>query len=126
MFMPADDYWRFSEMLLHQGQAPHTKRLLKASSVEMMRSNQVGNLFAGFGGIPATGMGFGFSVEVVTDQAASKLALPNRSFGWNGVGTRQFWIVPSEKVVIVMYIPSGSASPVHRDIENAVMSSIRH
>jgi len=126
MFMPADDYWRSSEMLLHQGQAPHTKRLLKASSVEMMSSNQVGNLFAGFGGIPATGMGFGFSMEVVTDQAASKLALPNGSFGWNGVGTRQFWIVPSEKVVIVMYIPSGSASPVHRDIESAVMSSIRH
>jgi CubicO group peptidase (beta-lactamase class C family) len=126
LFMPADDYWRFGEMLLKKGEAPHGKRLLKASSVEMMSSNHVGNLFPGFGGIPAAGMGFGYSVEVVTDQAASKLALPNGSFGWNGVGTRQFWVVPSEKLLIVMYVPSGNASAVHRDIESAVMSSIRH
>jgi CubicO group peptidase (beta-lactamase class C family) len=126
MFMPADDYWRFAEMLLNKGQAPHGKRLLKAGSVESLGSNQIGSLFAGFTGIPATGVGFGYSVEVVTDQAASKLALPTGSFGWNGVGTRQFWVVPSEKLVIVMYVPSGNAPPVHRDIESAVMSSIRH
>jgi CubicO group peptidase (beta-lactamase class C family) len=126
LWMPADDYWRFSEMLLNKGEVLHGKRLLKASSVELMGSNQIGNLFAGFGGIPATGVGFGLSVEVVTDQAASKLALPNGSFGWNGVGTRQFWVVPSEKLVIVMYVPSGNAAAVHRDIESAVMSSIRH
>ena len=122
--MPADDYWRFSEMLLNKG-SWKGKHLLKPSSVAMMASNQVGDLFPGFTGIPADGMGFGFSVEVVVDHTKAHLALSNGSFGWNGVGTRQFWVVPQQDLIIVMLLPSGNAPPVHRDIENAVMSSIQ-
>jgi CubicO group peptidase (beta-lactamase class C family) len=125
MWMPADDYWRFSEMLLNKGMGPHGKRLLKASSVELMSSNQIGDLFPGTQGIPATGMGFGLSVEVVTDQAASKLPLPTGTYGWNGVGTRQFWVIPADKAIIIMYVPGGKAPLVHRDIEAAVTSSIQ-
>ena len=124
LWMPADDYWRFAEMLLNEGAAPHGKRLLKASSVQGMSTNHVGSLFPGFTGIPATGMGFGYSMEVVTDQAASGLSLPTGSFGWNGVGTRQFWVIPADHMVIVMYVPSGEAPLVHRDIESAATSSV--
>lgn len=125
LWLPADDYWRFSEMLLNKG-SWNGKRLLKASTVEQMTTNQVGDLFAGFTGIPATGMGFGYSMEVVLDHSAANLALPNGSFGWNGVGTRQFWVMPSEKTILIMFLPSGKAPVVHRDIESAVVGSIEH
>jgi CubicO group peptidase (beta-lactamase class C family) len=125
LWVSADDYWRFAEMLLNKGAAPHGKRLLKASSVEAMSENQVDGLFAGVAGIPATGMGFGYSMEVVTDQAAAKLALPTGTFGWNGIGSRQFWVVPADRMVIIMYVPSGKFTPVHRDIESAATSSVQ-
>ena len=123
LWFPADDYWRFAEMLLNKGRG-NGKRLLKASSVEQMGTNHAGSLFAGFGGIPATGMGFGYSVEVVQDHASAGLELPNGTFGWNGVGTRQFWIIPEKDMVIVMYLPSGNAAPVHRDIEAAALHAL--
>lgn len=125
LWSPADDYWRFSEMLLNKGKW-NGKRLLKTSSVEEMAANHVGDLYPGFTGIPAAGMGFGYSMEVVLDHTAANLALPNGTFGWNGVGTRQFWVMPAENAILVMYLPSGKAPIVHRDIESAVISSIQH
>jgi len=123
LWMPADDYWRFAEMLLNKGTA-NGKRILKPSSVMLMGTNHSDSLFAGFGGIPAKGMGFGYSVEVVEDHAAAGLELPNGSFGWNGVGTRQFWIIPEKQMLIIMYLPSGNAGPVHRDIEAAAIHAL--
>jgi CubicO group peptidase (beta-lactamase class C family) len=123
LWVPADDYWRFAEMLLNEGRA-NGKRLLKASSVQLMAANHSDSLFAGFGGIPANGMGFGYSVELVQDHVAAGLELPNGSFGWNGVGTRQFWIIPAKEMVIIMYLPSGNAAPVHRDIEAAALHAL--
>ena len=125
LWIPADDYWRFSEMLLNKGKW-NGKRLLKESSVEEMSANHVGDMYPGFTGIPAAGMGFGYSMEVVLDHTAANLALPNGTFGWNGVGTRQFWVMPAEKAILIMYLPAGKPAPVHRDIESAVISSIQH
>ena len=112
-------------MLLNKG-SWNGYRLLKPKSVETMATNHIGNLFPGSSGIGAAGTGFGYSMEVVNDHVAANLALPDGTFGWNGVGTRQFWIIPREKMVIVMYLPSGKAPTVHRDIESVVMGSLQH
>lgn len=134
IWMPIADYWRFAQMLLNKGEFDG-KRLLKAKTVEQMSSAHVADpmpyfdnccIFPGFGGLPDHGVGFGYSMEIVTDHDAAKLALPDGSFGWNGQGQRQFWVIPRDKMVLIMFIPSGKASLVHRDVESAVMQAVLH
>jgi len=123
LWMSADDYARFAQMLLDGGIARNGTRLLKAKTVALMASNQVGGLFAGTQGISAKGAGMGLGVLVITDQAMSGTAVPTASFGWDGVGSRRFWVMPSANTVLVIFIPSGKATQVHRDVEAAVVAA---
>ena len=66
----------------------------------------------------------GLGVLVIIDPAAAKVALPAGSFGWDGLGSRRFWVIPEEQVVLIMLMPSGNAEPAHRAIERAVMDAI--
>jgi CubicO group peptidase (beta-lactamase class C family) len=61
----AEDYFRFAQMLANGGEL-NGKRLLSPRSVELMSMNHVGEMFGGQLGRPP-GMGFGLTVEVVTD-----------------------------------------------------------
>ena len=124
LWMTAADYWHFAQMLLDQG-TTHGKRLLRPESIKLMTSNQVGELFPGSSGVPGSGAGFGLSMLMIRDAAAAGLAVPSGSFGWDGVGTRRFWVMPEKHAVLVMLIPSGKATPVHRDIERAVMTVLQ-
>ncbi len=55
--------------MLANGGEFNGKRLLSPNTVELMRPNQVGDLFPGSGIFPPHGSGFGLSVAVVTDHA---------------------------------------------------------
>jgi CubicO group peptidase (beta-lactamase class C family) len=124
LWIPIEDYARFATMLLRGGVAPNGTRLLKAESVKLMATNHAGTLFSGTGGLDGKGVDMGLSVLVVRDNAAAGTAVPNGSFGWDGVGSRRFWVIPAENTVIVMYVPGGMAAPAHRDIEAAVMKAL--
>jgi CubicO group peptidase (beta-lactamase class C family) len=132
LWVPADDYAKFAQMLLNGGTAPDGRRVLKAASVKAMATSQIGDLFPGTQGISGQGAGMGLSVLVITDHKAAGVALPNGSFGWDGVGTRRFWVVPSEQMVIVMDMASAGAGggarvpQVHRDVEAAAMAALKH
>jgi len=125
LWSSAEDYGRFAQMLLNGGEL-NGKRLLKRATVEQMSSNQTGTLFAGSSGVPGAdrGVGFGLSMIVVQDHDKAGLAVPNGSFGWDGVGTRRFWVVPARKTVIVMLVPGGNAVPLHRDVERAAIDAV--
>lgn len=69
-------------------------------------------------------MGFGLSMVTVFNSTASGLAVPDGSFGWDGVGTRRFWVIPKHRMVIVMMVPSGNAAPLHRDIERTAIGAL--
>lgn len=119
-----EDYANFAQMLLNGGTF-NGKRLLHSKTVALMTRNHTGKLFTGTEGIPGAdrGVGMALSMVIVEDAALSGLAVPTGSFGWDGVGTRRFWVVPAEKLVIVMMIPGGKGIPVHRDVERAVMAA---
>lgn len=124
LWTTAEDYYRFAEMLDEGGQF-EGKRLLSPNTVQLMTSNQVGDLFdvAGGSGLGYHGLGFGFGVAIVTDSIAADLRVPTGSFGWDGVGTTRFWVAPKEKLVMII-LPEISNALVQRDFENAVMQSI--
>ncbi len=77
-------------------------------------------------GMPAEGLKFGLGFLSVTIPDVVGTRLPVGSFGWDGGGTRRFWVIPDERIVIVSMVPliGAQAAPLQRTIEAIVMSSI--
>lgn len=116
-----EDYLVVAEMLRNGG-VHAGERLLSASAVERMTTNQIGDLCPGLNGRePAPGIGFGLSVAVVEDPAAAGESLPAGTFGWDGVGTRRFWVSPTNGWSLFYYVPDPA---VQREIEAAVASAL--
>jgi CubicO group peptidase (beta-lactamase class C family) len=115
------DYLVVAEML-RAGGVHGGERLLSEKSVELMRTNQVGTLCPGLNGRePTPGVGFGLSVAVIEDSAAAGEALPSGTFGWDGVGTRRFWVCPTARWSAFFYAPDVA---VQREIEAAVTADL--
>jgi CubicO group peptidase (beta-lactamase class C family) len=107
-----DDYYRFAQMMLNGGQANGT-RFLKASTVELMRTNVLadGVKVDTFGsGLP--GIGFGLDFAIVMDPAVANTPEGRNSFYWGGAFGTWFWIDPTNDVVVGGMIQNvGGSSP---------------
>ncbi|MEO8306540.1 MAG: serine hydrolase domain-containing protein [Pseudomonadota bacterium] len=117
----ARDYARFEQMLLNGGQLDG-KRLLAPRTVELMRTNQVGDLYHGMRG-NENGMGFGLGVSVTLDETRAVWPRSNGSAGWYGAFGTLTWNDPREGIVGVLMIQQPSTQ-VQSDFGNAVMQSI--
>ena len=122
------DYSRFAQMLTDGGTAGG-RVFLKPETVQMMSSNQIGTLLMGGYppmALPPEAVKFGLGVLTMVTPAASGTQVPAGSFGWDGVGSRRFWSIPSQDLTIVMMAPpfGPGAAPFHRDVESAVMSAL--
>ena len=122
------DYARFAQMLTDGGTAGG-RVFLKPETVQMLSSNQIGTLL--MGGYPPMAL----PPEASSSASACSRWSPRRhagtqvpagSFGWDGVGSRRFWSIPSQDLTIVMMAPpfGPGAAPFHRDVESAVMSAL--
>ncbi len=118
----AADFWRFGQMLANGGELAG-KRLLSPRSVQLMSTNHAGDLFPGNLGRPK-GMGFGFAMEVVVNNAQASTFRTNGSFGWDGAFGTHFWADPKEQLVAVMMIQTNVGYLVRADFETAVLQAI--
>ena len=110
LFSTTDDYFRFAQMLLNGGEA-NGKRFLKASTVELMRTNVLaeGVQVDTFGpGLP--GIGFGLDFAIVIDPVAAKTPDGRNTFYWGGAFGTWFWIDPTNDVVVVGMMQNISGS----------------
>ena len=122
------DYARFAQMLTAGGTA-EGRVFLKPGTLKLLTSNQIGTLLMGGYppmALPPEGVKFGLGVLTVVSPQAAGTQVPAGSFGWDGVGSRRFWSIPSQNITIVMMAPpiGPSAAPFHRDVESAVMSAL--
>lgn len=117
----AIDYARFAQMLCNDGEY-NGGRLLSPRAVTLFRSNHVGDLFANQIGRPA-GMGFGLTVEVVTDPVRAGTFRSRGSYGWDGAFGTHFWVDPEEHLIAVLLVQT-SGRDLHRDFETAVLQSV--
>jgi CubicO group peptidase (beta-lactamase class C family) len=121
----AADYFRFAQMLASRGELGG-HRLLSPRAVELMSSNQVGDMMPGQLGRPP-GMGFGLTVEVLVDSVRAGSFRSNGSFGWDGAFGTHFWVDPKAQLVGV-FLVQAQAGPVvagiQRDFETAVMQAV--
>ena len=97
------DYFKFAQMLLNGGQA-NGKRLLKSSTVQLMRTNvlEPGVNVDLYG--PSSiqdGVGFGLDFAIVMDPARAKLPDGKNSFYWGGAFGTWFWIDPTNDLVVI-------------------------
>jgi CubicO group peptidase (beta-lactamase class C family) len=94
----ASDYARFCQMLLNGG-ALDGVRLVSPKTVELMRTNHLGDLAMWLGG-PGTGFGLGFGV--ITDIGRSaQIGYPG-TYYWGGFFSTDFWIDPQEKLIGIL------------------------
>jgi CubicO group peptidase (beta-lactamase class C family) len=71
------------------------------------------------------GLGFGLSVQVVSDAVAAGSRVSDGSYGWDGAFGTHFWVDPKEKIVgILMVQTNTSTGGLDRDFENAIMQAI--
>ena len=97
MLSTARDYSRFLQMLLNGGEVDGV-RILSPKTVEIMTTNQVGNLF-NFN----PGQGFGLAFQTVDRPGADGLASVG-SFAWGGAYGSMYRVDPKEHMVMAFMI----------------------
>jgi CubicO group peptidase (beta-lactamase class C family) len=93
----ARDYARFLQMLLNGGELDGA-RILSPKTVEVMTSNQVGNLFNW-----TPGVGFGLAFYTVDRVGADGLASVG-AWGWSGAYSTMYKVDPKERLVMAFMI----------------------
>ncbi|AZI26100.1 class A beta-lactamase-related serine hydrolase [Pedobacter sp. G11] len=90
------DYGTFLSMLLNKGEL-NGKRILSAHSVELMTTNQIGD-------IPFGDNYFGLGFEIISEKGSKKLGQSAGSFGWGGFFGSTYWVDPQRKIIAQIYI----------------------
>lgn len=128
LYSTAADYFRFAQMLLDGGELEGT-RILKTSSVDMMRTNvlseQVLNSKQGIGQAQfSPAQGFGYDFAVVLDPDAAKRQVGKGSYWWWGIAGTWFWIDPTNEVIGIGIIQRRGGYPGaanHEDVHRRVV-----
>ena len=114
----AEDYAKFAQMLLNGGEL-NGRRLLSPRTVAYMASVHAPDTLPG----RTSGEGYGLSVRVVNNAAASGARVSDGSFGWSGAFGTHFWVDPTESLIAIMMIQT-PARDLRPEFENAVMQAI--
>ncbi len=102
------DYATFLQMMLNKGEY-NGKRLLARRTVELMTTNQIGNLNVGRDK-------FGLGFEVTTENGQAQLGISEGSFSWGGYFGTTYWADPKERIVALLFIQQSPLS--HGEIQN--------
>ena len=118
----AEDYFRFAQMILNGGEL-NGKRLLTRNSVELMTSNQTGNLYT------KAGYGFGLAVEVLLDPVQAQSLSSKGAYGWTGAIGTYYWTDPQKQLIGILMIQTWATPGVNElreEFRRAVNQSLRN
>jgi CubicO group peptidase (beta-lactamase class C family) len=117
-----DDYLRFMQMLLNQGEL-HGTRLLGRKAVELMTSNHLPADMASMGQPRFSessyeGKGFGLGGSVMLDPAVAQIVGSPGEFAWGGAASTAFWVDPLERcgVVFLTQLMPSSQYPIRNQL----------
>lgn len=102
------DYAIFLQMLLNNG-VYNGKRILSRRTVELITSNQVGDLDLGRNK-------FGLGFEITTKEGQAVLGISEGSFAWGGYFGTTYWADPEERLVGLLFMQQMPLS--HGEIQN--------
>ena len=128
----ADDYARFTGMLLRGGELDGV-RLLGPRTLRLMTSNQLpGHVDLEAFGRPLfaettfDGVGFGLGFSVVEDPIAARYPSSPGEFGWGGAASTAFWVDPVERLEVLFFtqlLPS-STYPIRSQLHQLVHQAL--
>jgi CubicO group peptidase (beta-lactamase class C family) len=95
-----EDYGRFCMMLLNGGEF-NGQRILGRKTIEMMTTNQIGDL-----NVWSSGDKFGLGFEIVTEKGTAMIPGSVGSFKWGGIYSTDYLIDPAEDMVCLVYTNS--------------------
>ncbi|WP_428103274.1 serine hydrolase domain-containing protein [Candidatus Rariloculus sp.] len=112
----AEDYMRFSQMLLNGGEFDGV-RILSPQSVDLMRANHLPQIVAE----TSPGTGFGLDFAITMDPVRSGSSTGAGTYYWAGAAGTWFWIDPTHDLVFVgMIQQTGSGRPNMRALSTAL------
>ncbi len=113
----ARDYFRFSQMLLNEGELDGA-RLLQPETVRMMTRNHLPDeMIPILPGLADQGFGLGFAVSAGEDEG---------TYWWSGIANTYFWVDPREEIIAMAWTqlqPYG-AVPLNRVLRRLVYDAI--
>jgi CubicO group peptidase (beta-lactamase class C family) len=116
----AMDYAIFEQMLLNEGEY-NGIRLLGRKTIQMMRTNQIGDLGAGSIFLPGSTDKFGLGFEVISLPGSVGVPISQGAFGWAGAFGSLYWIDPGEDLIAILVIQKlGNYS----DIRNKFIATV--
>ncbi len=111
------DYLHFEQMLQNGGTL-FGNRLLSPTSVLLMSSNHVGNLYKEKG--DTEGAGFGYTVSITLDPEKVNSTRSAGAFGWGGAAGTMSWTEPTEELSAVIMVQQPTI-----DLPNGISEAIR-
>ncbi len=102
------DYATFLQMLLNNGEY-NGKKLLSRRTVELITSNQIGDLNVGRDK-------FGLGFEITTEYGQAQLGVSEGSYSWGGYFGTTYWADPKERIVGLIFMQQFPLS--HGEIQN--------
>jgi CubicO group peptidase (beta-lactamase class C family) len=109
------DYARFLQLFLNGGELDGV-RLLSRKTVEMMLTNQIGNIQPNFG--------LGFALE--TPAIDFRSPLTEGSFSWGGAFATTYWADPKEHLIVLIYTNiNGSTVGLGEQFKTLVYAAVK-
>jgi len=102
------DYGTFLQMLINNG-VYNGKRLLSRRTVELITSNQIGELNVGRDK-------FGLGFQITTEEGQTQFGISEGSFSWGGYFATNYWADPKERLVCLIFTQQSPMS--HGEIHN--------
>ncbi|MCZ6874299.1 MAG: serine hydrolase [bacterium] len=121
----AEDYFRFTQMLLNGGELDGV-RLLGRKTIQLMTMNHLPGgqdltqlaLPSGFSETAYAGVGFGLGFSVMLDPARTQILGSVGEYAWGGAASTAFWVDPVEQMLVIFMtqlMPS-SSYPIRREL----------
>ncbi len=139
LYSTAPDYVRFMQMILRKGRGPGKEQILNPKTVELMSTNQIGNLAAGRlkSFRPAVSADvdfhpghddrytFGFLMNPVAYEGGRSAG----SLAWAGIDNTFYWIDPAKGIcaaIMMQFLPfvDPQAVALLREFERAVYANL--
>ena len=128
----ADDYHRFTQMLLNEGEL-NGRRVLGSRTLRMMTRNHLPGgrdldalSAGGFAESTLEGIGFGLGFAVVQETVPGRLSGNPGEFYWGGMASTAFWVDPVDRVTAMFFtqlMPS-STHPLGQQLRQLVYSAL--
>jgi len=126
------DYYRFLQVLANNGKSDG-RRYLSRKTIELMTANHlpdgksvIDHAFTPPPDEHRRGEGWGLGFSIALDHGKTQIAGSPGQYSWGGAASTEFWIDPTEELVVIFMtqlLPSGTY-PIKRELQVLVNAAI--